>query len=51
MNWAGDQKGEGFEFHLLASGMALALMLQGGGKLSADQALAAKLAGPREDEA
>ena len=51
MNWAGNQKGEGFEFHLLAIGMALALMLQGGGKLSADQALAAKLAGSREDEA
>ena len=45
MNWTGNQKGEGFEFHLLASGMALALMLQGGGKLSADRALAGKLAG------
>src|SRR5947209_2964941 len=27
MNWEGNQKGEGFEFHLLAIGMALALML------------------------
>jgi putative oxidoreductase len=48
MNWTGTQKGEGFEFHLLASGLALALMLQGGGKLSADRALAGKLAGSRK---
>jgi putative oxidoreductase len=49
MNWTGNQKGEGFEFHLLASGMALALMLAGGGKLSADRALAGKLAGSQRD--
>ncbi len=32
MNWAGTQKGEGYEYHLLAIGIALALILRGGGK-------------------
>jgi putative oxidoreductase len=50
MNWTGTQKGEGFEFHLLAIGMALALMIAGGGKLSADRALAGKLAGSQRDK-
>ncbi|HEX9776691.1 MAG TPA: DoxX family protein, partial [Geopsychrobacteraceae bacterium] len=30
MNWSGNQPGEGFEFHLLAIGIALALVLHGG---------------------
>ena len=51
MNWSGKQPGEGFEFHLLAIGMALALIFAGGGKPSADQALAGKLAGSQKDEA
>jgi putative oxidoreductase len=51
MNWSGTQKGEGFEFHLLAIGMALALMRAGGGKLSADRALADQLAASPSDEA
>jgi putative oxidoreductase len=51
MNWSGKQPGEGFEFHLLAIGMALALMLAGGGKLSADRALADKLAASQSGEA
>jgi putative oxidoreductase len=51
MNWAGNQKGEGFEFHLLAIGMALALLIAGGGKLSADRALANQLAASPSDEA
>lgn len=42
MNWAGAQQGEGFEFHLLVIGMALALVLQGGGRWSVDGRLAAK---------
>lgn len=29
MNWFGNQQGEGFEFHLLAIGIALALMIRG----------------------
>ncbi len=36
MNWAGNQKGEGFEFHLLAIAMAVAIMIAGAGALSID---------------
>ena len=43
MNWYGKQKGEGFEYHLLAIGIALALMIAGGGKLSVDRLIAQKL--------
>jgi putative oxidoreductase len=39
MNWFGNQKGEGFEYHLLALGLAGALMIAGGGKASVDLAL------------
>ena len=41
MNWFGQQKGEGFEYHLLVIGIALALLIRGGGLLSVDRALAA----------
>lgn len=40
MNWGGNQAGEGFEFHLLAIAIALALMLKGGGRWSLDRMLA-----------
>jgi putative oxidoreductase len=40
MNWYGNQKGEGFEYHLLVIGIALALVVQGAGKFSADAAIA-----------
>jgi len=43
MNWTGKQPGEGFEYHLLVIGIALALMIRGGGKFSADAAIAEKL--------
>src|SRR5262249_48075264 len=39
MNWYGNQKGEGYEFHLLAIGIALALSLGGGGLWSVDAVL------------
>ncbi len=39
MNWFGNQHGEGFEYHLLVMGMALALMVAGGGKWSVDRAI------------
>jgi putative oxidoreductase len=39
MNWTGSQKGEGFEYHLLAIAVAGALLVRGAGKFSADQAL------------
>jgi putative oxidoreductase len=39
MNWMGNQKGEGFEYHLLALAMAAALLLRGAGAFSVDRAL------------
>jgi putative oxidoreductase len=36
----GTQKGEGFEFHLLALAMAGALLLRGAGAFSLDRVLA-----------
>ncbi len=39
MNWAGTKKGEGFEYHLLAIAMALAVIIGGAGTASADRAL------------
>jgi putative oxidoreductase len=43
MNWFGNQKGEGFEFHILVVVIALALMIRGGGKWSIDKAIAEKV--------
>jgi putative oxidoreductase len=40
MNWFDRQQGEGFEYHLLAIGLALALICHGGGKWSFDQRIA-----------
>lgn len=39
MNWFGNQPGEGYEFHLLAIGLALAVMLKGSGRWSLDRLL------------
>lgn len=39
MNWAGNQKGEGFEYHLLAMALAVAVMINGAGALSVDRTL------------
>ena len=39
MNWFGNQKGEGFEYHLLALGLALIVMIAGAGKASIDRAI------------
>ena len=39
MNWFGNQKGEGFEYHLLAIAVAATLLLRGAGPFSADRAL------------
>jgi len=39
MNWYGSQQGEGYEYHLLAMGLAVAVMIRGGGAASVDRAL------------
>lgn len=36
MNWNGNQKGEGYEYHLLVIGLASLLLINGAGKLSFD---------------
>lgn len=36
MNWTGQQKGEGIEFHILGIAIAVALMIGGGGRFSID---------------
>ena len=40
MNWSGNQKGEGFEFHLLVLALTLFLIVRGSGALSIDGILA-----------
>ena len=37
MNWFGNQKGEGYEYHLLVIGLSLATLVNGSGKYSADK--------------
>lgn len=39
MNWGGTQKGEGFEYHLLAIALAVIVMIAGSGAASFDLAL------------
>jgi putative oxidoreductase len=39
MNWTGQQAGEGFEYHLLAIGLALVGIIVGGGIVSVDRML------------
>lgn len=39
MNWTGQQKGEGFEYHLLALALAIVVLIKGSGALSVDRAL------------
>jgi putative oxidoreductase len=39
MNWFGNQKGEGYEYHLLVVAVAAALLLRGAGAFSLDRAL------------
>ncbi len=41
-NWSGQQKGEGFEFHILTIGIAIALMIGGAGRFSLDRLIAKK---------
>jgi putative oxidoreductase len=39
MNWFGNQKGEGFEYHLLMIGLCAAILVNGSGKFSLDRKL------------
>jgi putative oxidoreductase len=39
MNWVGNQKGEGYEYHLLAIAVAAVLLLRGAGPFSVDRTL------------
>jgi putative oxidoreductase len=39
MNWFGNQQGEGYEYHLLAIALGLAILVKGSGALSIDRAL------------
>jgi putative oxidoreductase len=47
MNWAGNQKGEGFEFHLLALALLAVVLVRGAGALSLDRLIAG---GQKRDE-
>jgi len=40
MNWSGNEQAEGFEYHLLAIGLAVALVLNGAGAWSLDALIA-----------
>jgi putative oxidoreductase len=39
MNWFGNQKGEGYEYHLLVIGLSIATLINGSGKYSIDKKL------------
>lgn len=39
MNWFGNQKGEGFEYHLLMIALAFIVLIGGSGKMSIDRKL------------
>lgn len=42
-NWSGAQKGEGFEYHVLALAICLAIMIRGSGALSIDRSASREL--------
>ena len=43
MNWAGNQKGEGFEYHVLAIAALLVIIIKGTGAFSVDRFLSDEL--------
>ena len=52
MNWTGAQKGEGFEYHLLAITMAFEVLVKGAGAFSLDRLIYQRLTrGQRKDAA
>ena len=42
MNWLGTKQGEGYEYHLLAIGLALVILIKGRGALSVDRAISTR---------
>src|SRR5215470_17236023 len=44
LNWFGEKRGNGIEYHILALGMALSLIVVGGGMLSLDRFILQQLA-------
>lgn len=42
MNWTGQQKGEGYEYHLLVVAIAVYLMIRGAGAVSVDRLLSSR---------
>jgi len=44
MDWSGNQKGEGYEYHLLALALAIPIIIRGAGAFSVDRALSSKSA-------
>lgn len=42
MNWTGQQHGEGFEYHIYAIAVAIALIIAGAGRFSVDNAIATR---------
>jgi putative oxidoreductase len=46
MNWTGQQKGEGYEYHLLALTLAAIVIVRGSGAYSVDRALTERAAAP-----
>jgi putative oxidoreductase len=49
MNWLGNQRGEGSEYHLLVIGLALVVMLHGGGRWSLDRRLTSRPGQPKPE--
>src|SRR5687768_8703190 len=47
MNWSGNQPGEGYEYHILVIGLALAIFLNGSGIFSVDRAIYKKSSLPK----
>ena len=45
MNWMGNQKGEGVEYHLLVLGIVLAILVTGSGRWSVDRSMSNPMPG------
>lgn len=45
MNWSGEKKGEGYEYHILAIALGLTVLMRGGGALSVDRLLTRSIPG------